>query len=273
MSKKTKHTFNFIDFLSSFMVTLAVIVGAYFIHLFQQPLSVLNPYPPIEAPMELPEDIIAFALTETIANIPTLTVSPTPSQTSTQTLTPPPTQSLTSTPTVPPIVTPSNTADPQKIIFTYVTPPANVDAMFYTPTPLPIAGYLFEFVMLHEAKPEESPWNSFVSNPILNCNWFGVGGQVFDYHGNPMLGANIKLGGTYPGTDKFIELYTTTTYEHILGDGGYDFKLSDESIAATNAFWVQVIDKDGYAISAKAHFSISGYCNVNLIRIDFKQVK
>lgn len=273
MSKKRKFRANLTDFFTSLFVTMAIVVGGYFIHLFQEPMSVLNPFPPIEQPIQLPMEEVRMAVTETIANLPTRT--PTPPHT----LTPQPTNTDENLPTATTENTatqqfiPSNTPDPEKVNYRYVTPADNVDAIFYTPTPHPVADYLYEFSMLHEAEPQQSPWNNFVANPILNCNWFGVGGQVFDYFGNPMLGARVKLGGTYPGTDQFIELYTSTSYEHVQGDGGYEFKLSDEPFEAFNAFWVQVIDENGDAISAKAHFSITKHCTVNLIRIDFIQRK
>lgn len=273
MRKKTTRHNYFIDFLTSLFLTMAVVIGVYCVHLYQQPLSILNPYPPIEGPMELPVDEISFAVTKTIQNIPTrtptITTSPTSQPTRTQESKPDATATMT--PTVE--LTPSSTPDPQIVRFTYITPATNVDEIFYTPTPHSIADYIFEFAMLHEAEPQASPWNDFVANPILNCNWFGVGGQVFDYHGNPILGAQVKLGGTFPDTNQFVELYTSTSFGHNLGDGGYDFKLSDIPFTAVNSFWVQVIDEAGIAISAKAHFSISPHCTVNLIRIDFIQVQ
>lgn len=272
MSKKPKNKNHFTDFLTSLMLTLSLVIGVYFVFIFQQPLSVLNPFPPIEGPMELPGDLISYALTETIANIPTSTPTPESTSTTANTLTPKPTQISTQTTVVEVNLIPSATADPEKVIFQTVAPDSNVDQIFYTPTAKPIADYLFDFALLHEPEAQQSPWNNFVSNPILNCNWFGVGGQVFDFQGRPITGVRIKLGGTYPDDDEFIELYTETAYEHVQGEGGYEFKLSDEPIS-TSSFWVQVIDEDGYAISSKAHFTITAYCTVNLIRIDFVQVK
>ena len=261
------------DFCSIVLLTLSIAAGLYFVHLFQKPMSVLNPYPPIELPMALPEDVISYALTETIANIPTTTATNTPQPTITQTAT----VGLVHTATASEIMTveqtPSNTPDPQKIRFAYVTPQENVDEIFYTPTPHPVADYLFEFILLHEAESKQSPWNDFVSNPVLNCNWYGVGGQVLDYHGNPILGARVKLGGNYASNDEFVERYTTTSFDHIMGDGGYEFKLGDEPLPESNGFWVQVIDNNGYAISAKAHFAMTQHCTLNLVRIDFIQVK
>ena len=261
---------NFINFLTACLLTITGMIVLYFIHIYQQPTSILNLYPPIEQPMELPQEMISNAVTQTIAHIPTRTATNLP------TLTLQPT--LTLTPTRTPeyqnkVFIPSNTPDASRVQFSYVTPATNPDAIFYTLTPHPIADYLYEFVLLHEAQPSESPWNEYVPNALLNCNWFGVGGQVLDFEGNPIIGAHVKLGGTYPDDDEFIERYTITTAEHIIGDGGYEFKLSDEPFTAVNSFWVQVTDENGYAISAKAHFSITTHCNVNLIRIDFIQVK
>ena len=272
MSKKQKRRNHFPDFLTSLMLTISLVIGIYFVFLFQQPLSILNPFPPIEEPMELPDDLISYALTETIGHIPSGTPSPFETNTPRNTATNKPTKEPITTPKADVNTSPSSTPDPEKIRFRTVLPELNVDEIFYTPTPPPIANYLFDFALLHEAEAQQSPWNNFVSNPILNCNWFGVGGQIFDFQGRPMVGVRVKLGGTYPDDDEFIELYTETAYEHVQGEGGYEFKLSEEPIS-TSSFWVQVIDEDGYAISSKAHFTITEYCTVNLIRIDFIQVK
>jgi len=272
---RNEHTSgNFIlNLLSVIMTALSItVVGIIFI-IYQSPFVVLNPYPPFEPTFELPFDMVAEALTKTLQNLPTETVPAQP--TPTATLTPTPTSLPTATSTQPPISPRYATAtpDPSQIRFNRVEIVGNVDQFAYTVTPTPVAGYLYEFIMLKEARFYESPMNNFVSNPLLNCNWIGVGGQVFDFYGRPLSGARVKLGGTYPDTNEFIEQYTTTTDEHILGDSGFDFPLSDKPFTSTNAFWVQVIDENGDAISAKARFSTTIHCNLNLIRIDFIQVK
>jgi hypothetical protein len=272
MSKKPKRQTHLMDFLTSLLLTIAAVVGLYFFHIFQEPLSVLNPFPPIEEPIALPEDLISQAITKTLGHLPTTTPIPSSFPETQQIITPTATLFPTKINTIEPLSDPTNTPDPEKIIFSYVTPTGNVDEIFYTPTARPIADYLFDFALMHEPQPQASPWNDFVANPILNCNWFGVGGQVFDYHGNPMIGANIKLGGTFPDSGEFVELYAVTEYEHVQGIGGYEFKLSDKPLE-TSSFWVQVIDENGFALSAKAHFTITPHCTINLIRIDFTQVK
>jgi hypothetical protein len=261
------------NLFTAILILLSIMFTAVAVIIYQSPFVILNPFPPIEPTIELPFDIVAAALTKTLQNLPTETTPNPPTQTTTNT--PMPTSLPTAAPTQTTItlLAASRTPDPSQIRFSVVSVTGNVDRFAYTVTPKPHADYLYEFVMLKEARFYESPMNDFVSNPLLNCKWIGVGGQVFDFYGRPLSGARVKLGGTYPDTNQFIERYVTTAEQHMLGEGGYDFPLSDTPFTSTNAFWVQVIDDNGEALSAKARFSTTIHCNLNLIRIDFIQVK
>jgi hypothetical protein len=241
--------------------------------IYQTPLVILNPFPPIEPTIELPFDIVSAALTKTLQSLPTKTTQAPPTQTTTTTTMPTSQPTATPTQTSLPFIVASRTPDLSQIRFSAVSVAGNVDQFAYTVTPTPYASYLYEFVMLKEARFYESPLNDFVSNPLLNCKWIGVGGQVFDFYGRPLSGARVKLGGSYPETNQPVQEYTTTADEHMLGDGGYDFPLGDKPFTSSNAFWVQVVDENDEAISSKARFSTTIHCNLNLIRIDFIQVK
>jgi hypothetical protein len=272
--KMRKASGNFLlNLLTAILILLSITFLGFAFIIYQSPLVIFNPFPPIEPTIELPFDIVAAALTKTLQSLPTETTTAPPTQTAT--ITPLPTSLPTATPTQTPIplAIATSTPDSSKVRFNDVQVTGNVDRLSYTVTPTSFASYLYEFVMLKEARFYESPLNDFVSNPLLNCKWIGVGGQVFDFYGRPLPGARVKLGGTYPDTNESIERYSVTAEEHMLGEGGYDFPLSDKPFTANNAFWVQVIDENGEAISAKARFSTTVHCNLNLIRIDFIQVK
>jgi len=262
-----------LNLLTTTLILLSIAFTGIVFIIYQSPLVILNPFPPIEPTIELPFDIVAAALTKTLQSLPTETIAT--RSTSTATITPSPTPLPTATPTQTPIplIVASNTPDPSKVRFNSVPVAENVDAFALTITPTAYAGYLYEFVMLKEARFYESPLNDFVSNPLLNCKWIGVGGQVFDFYGRPLSGARVKLGGSYPETNQQVQEYAITADEHMLGDGGYDFPLGDKPFTSNNAFWVQVVDENDEAISAKARFSTTIHCNLNLIRIDFIQVK
>jgi hypothetical protein len=263
----------FLNLLTATLIILSITFTAVTVIIYQSPFVIINPFPPIEPTIELPFDIVAAALTKTLQNLPIETTSIPPSQTTTTTPLPTSLPTAAPTQTTIPLLTASSTPDPSQVRFSAVPVAENVDQFALTITPKPYADYLYEFVMLKEARFYESPLNDFVSNPLLNCKWIGVGGQVFDFYGRPLPGAGVKLGGTYPDTTQFIEQYTTTAEEHMLGEGGYDFPLGNKPFISSNAFWVQVIDENGEALSAKARFSTTIHCNLNLIRIDFIQVK
>jgi hypothetical protein len=146
------------------------------------------------------------------------------------------------------------------------------DAIFRTVTPTSVTGYLYPFILVHEPYMKESPYNDNVSNPLLNCNWVGVAGQVFDIFEQPLEGVYIRLSGSIDGIE--IKQQTMQSGDaNLLGEAGFEFFIADKPYTSQYALWLQIVDEYGEPLSAKAHFNTSVHCTQNLIQIDFIKVK
>ncbi len=101
----------------------------------------------------------------------------------------------------------------------------------------------------------------------------GVGGQVLDANGAPVVGLMIRLGGTLPGVNLPANFITLTGVALNYGRSGYEFKLADKPIASTRALWLQLLNQSSGPLSEKVYFDTYNSCEKNLIIIDFKQVR
>lgn len=259
------------SFFTTFFITLLVALVIYFLLIFAEPQSIINPFPPATPINSISQNEVACALTQTIAFeyqfTPTPSITPTTSITSTKST---PTNPIIHSPDITASVTP--TMDKAAVEIYLVSTGIHPDQLFYTPTPTPKVGYLYPFILVKEPRFSEAPYNEFVENPLLNCNWLGVGGQVFDILGNPLPGINIRLGGI-SDEEAFEYRYTDSGDSIIFGDSGYEFKLGNKPVYSPPTRWIQLLDEEGLPLSAKVHFSTTGHCTQNWIVIDFKQVQ
>ncbi|MCD4753438.1 MAG: hypothetical protein K8R40_10235 [Anaerolineaceae bacterium] len=270
--KKTKRTYQRIfSFFTAFFIILLAAMVIYFLLIFAEPQSILNLFPPATSKNSISQNEIALALTQTIAIenqfTPIPSITPTASCTATKNT---PTNIFVHSPDTSASITP--TMDKAVAEIQFVSTDIHPDQIFYTPTPTPKTGYLYSFILVKEPRFYESPYNEFAENPILNCNWLGVGGQVFDILGQPLSGLNIRLGG-FSDEEEFEYRYTKSGDSIIFGDSGYEFELGDKPVYSPPSKWIQLIDEEGLPLSAKVHFSTTGHCTQNWIMIDFIQVK
>ena len=269
--KRNHRKYSVYSFLIPFMLTLIMIVGLYFFLIFIEPQSMLNPFPPAPQKEAVAPEQVSFVLTQTatfkIENTTTPTQTPSPSLTPTEVK---PEATSTATRKISPTTSP--TADSAVIVFNPVASGTHPVQLFYTPTPTPQTGYIYPFVLVKEPRFKASPYNDFVPNPIINCNWIGVGGQVFDILGEPLPGIQVRLGGIINEEEIEYE-YTLSGDALIFGLSGYEFKLGNKTFYNPASIFIQLIDKDGLPLSAKAHFSTTDHCTQNWIEIDFIQVR
>lgn len=104
------------------------------------------------------------------------------------------------------------------------------------------------------------------------CDWMGVGGNVYDMQGRPVFGLMVKIGG-YLGGKSVKEMTTLTGLARAYGESGYEFKLGDKPIVSNDSLWIQLFDQAQIPISEKIYFDTFGECNMNLVLINFKQVR
>jgi hypothetical protein len=118
-----------------------------------------------------------------------------------------------------------------------------------------------------------SPANvsSSIMRPDDGCNWLGIGGQVVDMQGAPIVGLRVQLYGSFHGKIKTVTSLTGTVDRY--GPAGYELTIADYPSATTHTLWVQLFNQSGGALSDKVYFDTFTGCEKNLIIIHFKQVK
>lgn len=221
--------------LLTVIVLLATLgAGALLTGVFLNPYLSINPYPPPTLPATLGWP--------TATNTPEIFLPPT--WTPTITDTPGPTE--TPTPTRTPLATDTP------------TPPAET----FTPTPtgLPFA--------IQPGSP------IYMSNSFVNasgCDWMGVGGQVFDLNGAPIVGLSVHLEGQLGGLP--FDLTALTGSADVLGPSGYVFDLSDQPAESDETLWLQLQDTAGLPLSDKLFLTTIESCEQNFLLINWRQVR
>jgi hypothetical protein len=158
----------------------------------------------------------------------------------------------TTTPSATPTFTPVPTETPLPPTATSTVPPATL-----TPTPLPF-----------EVQPGTPLFLENFANAQA-CNWMGIGGQVFDTNGDPIIGIELELGGELAGQS--ISERTLSGPVDAYGIGGYEFALSDRPIESENTLWIRLLDPAGNAASAQFLLTTSTECDENLILLNWNQ--
>ncbi len=223
------------DIFSILLLIGSLCLAGYYLVLFLNPSSALNPFPP---PPE-PTLIVLTIPTPTITPrqlpptwTPSATIEPTATRTPAPTLTPPPTATLyvmkgVKTPT------PSRTPKPN-------TP-------YYASAPT----YL----------------SSTIYHPESGCNWLGVAGQAVDKNNSPVLYLVVKLGGSIGGRE--IDLLTLSGTAPAYGQSGFEFVIADQPIASNGTLWIQLLEQGDKPLTDKVYFNTYADCNKNLILIRF----
>jgi hypothetical protein len=224
--------------LLTILVLLATIcLVAFFVLTFSNPYNSLNPFPPA-------------------APTATFTATPRFPPTWTPTFTPEPTATRTPKAQAEAPAEPGATAVDVTTIVAEVPP---------TEAPTPAQGYPFQL------RGEMNSVKSTIIHPDQGCQWQGVGGEVFDIQGSPLVGLTIQVGGRLNGkTVNMISLTGTATQ---YGPAGYEFTLSDTPVDSKSRLWLQLLDQAGLPLSERFTFDTSSDCNQNLVLVNFKQVR
>jgi hypothetical protein len=105
------------------------------------------------------------------------------------------------------------------------------------------------------------------NHPEDGCQWLGVAGQVFDNDGLEILNLAVIAGNRLAGEDH--SLAATTGQASAYGLGGYEIKLSNQSLNTSNIFWVQVLGTEGQPLSQRIYFDTREDCEQNLVLVNF----
>ena len=248
--------------LTILMLLGVVCVMGYFLLVFTNPDTILNPLrpQPLPPPVTFPTATVTprSILPATWTPLPTLAPSETPTQVPTGTVAP----LLTSASTLAnPTLGPTNAAAPSATAFSLATATESSSSSGNG------RGMPFD---VSPGTPVSTSSAAF--HPEVGCDWMGVAGQVFDLSGAPISGQQVRIGGFLGG--KAVDMLTLSGLTSAYGTAGfYEFTLGEELIASNGSLWVQLLDQAGLAMSEKIFFDTFDSCDKNLIFVNFKQVR
>jgi hypothetical protein len=226
------------NILTALMLVGIVCLAIFFLIIFINPTSTLNPFPPQFVP--------------TMAAFPTPTITQlhlSPTWTPTTTLEPSPTRTSAATWTDIPTNTPFS-----------IFPPTETR----TPTPLPTATSPAVVVTV-------TYMDSSIYHPEAACNWLGVAGQAVDRNNNPIVGLTVYLRGTLNGVP--IERIGLTGTAPNYGASGFEFVLGDRPVVSNNAIWIRLEDQSGVPLTDNIYINTYGDCTKNLVLVRFRRTR
>ncbi len=228
--------------------------------------------PPFFAPEATsvpPTSVLDLGITPTRPFIPTFTPSSTPDVSNTPTETPEPSATNTELPTA----TVTNTSAPAPT-FTPIpseTPAeaAVAQAPTENSTPLPPASE-------PSATPTDSPYRFMLQPGTPNvrenfansqgCSWQGVGGQVVDQSGDPVIGVQVRVLDA-AGNAQYTISGTNSAY----GPSGWEIALGAQPAAAT--YQVQLWSANQGEMSPSVEIAFAGTCDQNLALVNFVRTR
>lgn len=226
------------DILTIAVLLITVCVGGYFLAIFIDPGSSLNPLKPAQF-LTPTATFTPIQLDATWTPTPTIVVSPTA--------------------TLVPSITPPATVTPANFVPATNTPRATATL---TITPTPKAP--FSVTSVNEIE-------SVIIPHLMDagCNWMGVGGTVDDQNSSPIIGIVVRLGGTLDG--RTVELTTVSGVSPEYGKSGFEFVLGDQPIASRDRLYVQLLDQAGLPLSEQVFIDTYADCDRNLVLVRFKK--
>lgn len=230
--------------LTALLLLICACVGLFYMMIFLNPYSALNPLPP-NTLFPIP-DFSTPTVTKTFLVQLPATWTPTAS--------PEPTRTLTPVPTVTPIS--SNTPLP--------LPPTATPTTGPTETP-----GAFAFTV-QQGSPQAIP---NIYHQDAGCNWMGVAGQVTTLNGSPVTGLIVQLSGTLEGQIYETRLSLTGVVREY-GPSGYEIQISDRLIESKSTLFIQLLEPaTNLPVSDKVYFDTYNDCQKNLILINFVKRK
>jgi hypothetical protein len=226
------------------ILTVLVLLGIcllayYFLTIFKNPNSPLNPFLPATT-------VPTLTLYQTETLTPTI-IPLEATWTSTATIQPLPSRTKAPTWTfLPQMITPSITPTPTSMS-TEPTPTI-------TTTPMPVSAKITYMA-------------STDFHPDKKCDWFGVAGKVLGTDGTPLLYQEIQMGGTLDG--KAINFLISSGLAPAYGQSGFELILSDHPIASTQTLWIQLLDTTAKPLTNKIYFDTYTDCTQNMVWVVF----
>ncbi|MBT3313469.1 MAG: hypothetical protein HN390_02535 [Anaerolineae bacterium] len=236
--EKKSFSIDMLDIFSILLLIAAACLGAYFLLVFVNPYTAMNPLPP-NTPIP-----------------PVIIPSPTNTPLGLNTL-------WTETPTIQPSITPTSRS-------TFTPIPTNTPLKLFTETFTPEAPTATATPQMpFEANIQQI--SSTVMHSDTSCNWLGVGGTVEDADKSPILGVVVRVQGTLVGST--VDQTTVAGVSPAYGKSGFEFVLGDAPLPSDNTLYIRLFDQAGLPLSDEVRFSTSGECETNLTLIRFTKVR
>jgi hypothetical protein len=96
-------------------------------------------------------------------------------------------------------------------------------------------------------------------------------GQTLDVKKNPVLGLQIRLGGSVPGKSFNPALTTLTGIVTTYGPSGFEFDLQIAPVTSKESLWLQLYDQSGMPLSEQVFLTTYADCKKNMIYVRFTQ--
>jgi len=220
--------------LTGLVLLMSLCFAGYFVSIFQNPDSLLNPLPP---PSALPTAVPATATPIPLEPTWTLTVTLAPTFTGTPrpTFTIPPTQTQFLLSTATSALTATKTIKP-------------------TPSP-------FTATIVYQ---DSSLYGK-------SCDTMLVAGRVMDANNTPVTGMIVKLGGSIGGKNFNPPIVKLAGISPAYGPSGFEFDLGVAPAASSSTLWVQLYDQGGTPVSGQVSLATEKDCKKNLIFVGFQQ--
>jgi hypothetical protein len=132
-----------------------------------------------------------------------------------------------------------------------------------TPTP-----EILPFILFGE--PE--PMSSAVIRPQLDCDWLVIAGQVWDLQGEAATDSvSVHLFGELNGFA--VDEFRHPGAEKAYGESGYEFALEGFVVDSEDSLYIQLVDANNVPLSNPYLLQTFNDCQMNLILVNFKQVR
>jgi len=240
--KKTNSPDLIWNVLTGVMLLMTLCACFFFVSILRNPYSSVNLLAPstiVPPPATATWTPVGYAPTWT----PTVTLPPTDTNTPRPTFTTLPTSTTYVIQTATPNYTPTVTDTP-------------------TRTPRP-TGVPYSITLTYN--------ESIIFRTDTSCLSTYVVGQALDAQNKPVVGLQVKMGGSVPGKTFVPALTTLTGISPVYGQSGFEFDLKIAPVAANNSLWVQLLDQSGAPLSEQFKFSTYADCKKNLMFVRFQQ--
>jgi hypothetical protein len=221
------------DILSIGILLITVCIGMYYLLVFFNPDSAVNPFKSSR-----------FVL------VPTATITP---------IVMPATWTPSATPYIPATDTPRPTFTPvySPTPFSLASPTATLK-----PSATPKAPYAAKVEYIASSK----------YRPEFGCNWLGVAGIVLDKKGAHHIYVQVLLVGTLDGSP-INNITVSGTAPQYYGASGFEFQLGSTPLDSTGTLFLQLRDQGGVPLSENVYINTYNSCSKNMVFVTFRENK